>query len=252
MAERRKSPVDRETVEVHQCSVDVRLKILGQLPFFAGLKPAEMVEINRSFREYGFSAEEPIYFAGDPANRLYVVADGRVKLMRPTVAGREVLLEMLIPGEFFGSLSATEEEEFEETAIAQTPACVLAIEKAAFRNVLAKHPSAALKVLEIVEGRLKSAHERVRQLSGSPVEKRIAYTLLKLGEKLGEQQKVGLLIQVPLSREDLAKMTGTTPETASRVMSTFQKDGLIDSGRQWVAITDVEGLEEAARQDPFA
>lgn len=246
MGERRKTPLDSESVEVHQCSIDLRLKILGRLPFFAGLKPEAVAEINRSFREKGFMPEETIYFAGDPATHLYVVADGRVKMMRHTGAGRDVLLDLLAPGEFFGSLSAAQEEEYPETATALTPVCVLAIDKAAFREVLSRYPSAALKVLDIVEQRLRSAHEMVRQLSAFPVDKRIAYVLLKLAEKLGRRQSVGLLIETPLSREDLARMTGATPETASRVMSAFQREGLIDSGRQWVAIKNRKGLEAIA------
>lgn len=249
MKERRKTPLISEPVPAHQCSIDLRLKIIGGLPFFAGLKPEEIAEINRSFHEKGFQSEETIFFAGDPASHLYVVADGRVKLMRHTVAGRDVLLELLIPGEFFGSLSAAPEEEYPETAVAMTPVCVLSIDKAAFRAVLSRYPSAALKVLDIVGHRLQSAREMVRQLSAFSVEKRIAYVLLRLADKLGKRRSVGLLIDTPLSREDLAKMTGATVETASRVMSAFQRQGLIDSGRQWVSLKDRPGLEAIASQD---
>jgi CRP-like cAMP-binding protein len=94
--------------------------------------------------------------------------------------------------------------------------------------------------------RLQTAHETIRQLSAFPVERRIASVLLKLSEKLGEAHDEGLLIQVPLARQDLADMAGTTVESASRVMSQFQKQGLIRSGRQWVAITDLAGLAAAA------
>jgi CRP-like cAMP-binding protein len=84
----------------------------------------------------------------------------------------------------------------------------------------------------------------VRQLSAHSVEHRIAFTLLKLADKFGERQDDGLLIQTPLSRDDLAEMTGTTTESASRAVSQFQKAGWIDTGRQWVKITDRQGLEE--------
>lgn len=231
------------------CSIDVRLRILSQVPFFAGLTETEIAEINQRFRDQGFTAEETIYFAGDPATHLYVVADGRVKLMRHTANGKEVLLDLLTPGEFFGSLSAAEADEYTETAIAQTPACVLGIEKPEFRELLARYPSVSLKVLEIMSERLQAAQEQVRLLSAFSVEKRIAAALIKLGDKFGERQDVGLLIQVPLSRDDLAQMTGTTTETASRVMSVLQKEGLIESGRQWVAIADYEGLKALAAED---
>jgi CRP-like cAMP-binding protein len=84
----------------------------------------------------------------------------------------------------------------------------------------------------------------VRLLSVSSVEGRLAHVLLSLGDKLGEQDKVGLLIQLPLGRADLAELIGTTTETVSRMMSQFQKDGLIQTGRRWVAIVDKTSLAE--------
>jgi CRP-like cAMP-binding protein len=190
-----------------------------------------------------------IYLTGDPAKRLYVVAAGKVKLLRHTLKGKDVLLDILQPGEFFGSLAALGDDEYTETAQAQTDSCVLGVDSDSFRKILDLHPQVALKVLDTLAERLKSAQEMVRQLSAHSVERRIAYTLLKLGEKLGQEEEVGLLIQVPLSREDLAQMTGTSPETASRVLSQFQKDSLIESGRQWVSITDREALEAIAQED---
>jgi CRP-like cAMP-binding protein len=106
-----------------------------------------------------------------------------------------------------------------------------------------------LKVIDIMARRLKVANERVHQLSSLPVEGRIASILLMLGDKFGEKREVGLLLQVPLSREDLAGMTGTTTESASRVMSQFQRDGVIRSGRGWVAVADREGLETIAGKE---
>ena len=243
MAERRKSPLEIETVEAHLCTVDLRLKILSQVPFFAGLAAEEIEAINQLFREQGFSAGESIYYAGDPARRLYVVADGRVKLLRHTESGKDVTLEVLTPGEFFGSLASLGDETFPDTAVALTATCALGIGREDFRAILETYPPVAVKMLEITASRLKAAHEMVRQLSAHSVERRIAYSLLKLGEKFGREDEVGLLIQLPLSRDDLAEMSGTTTESASRVMSQLQKKGLIHSGRQWVAIRDRAGLQ---------
>lgn len=242
MSSRRKSPLDLEPIEPHMCSVELRLEILSHVPFFAGLSEPAISDINQHFIERGFTAGETIYFAGDPAMCLYVVADGKIKLLRHSWSGKDVLLDLLTTGEFFGSLSTLEDDYYPDTAQAQTAACVLSIGSEDFRAILDNYPQAALKILDITAERLKSAHETIRQLSAFPVEKRIAHTLLKLGEKIGQKEPVGLLIQVPLSRDDLAEMTGTTTETASRIMSQFQKVGLVESGRQWVAIKDQNRL----------
>ncbi len=246
MATRRKTPLKIETTEVHMCSVDLRLRILHQVPFFAGLKHDDLEQINHLFREQGYSAEETICFAGDPAEHLFVVADGRVKLMHHSLSSKNVLLDMLTPGEFFGSLSTLGDEAYPDTAEAQTQTCALVINADDFRNILEKHPKVALKVVDIMAARLRTAHERVRQLSELSAEGRIANLLLILSKKFGKSSEVGLLIQSPLTRDDLAAMTGTTTETASRVMSQFQKEGLIRTGRKWVSIIDQPALERMA------
>jgi CRP-like cAMP-binding protein len=249
MIVRRKSPLEINTTESQSCSVNLRLQILGQVPFFAGLPQEELEKLNRLFREVGYGPNETICFAGDPAERLFVVADGRVKLMRHSLTGKNVLLDMLTTGEFFGSLSTLGDAVYPDTAEAQTQTCVLSISADDFRQILEQNPPVVLKVLDITAVRLRAAQERVQQLSALPVEGRIANLLLVLGKKFGQPGAEGLLIQVPLAREDIAAMTGTTPETASRVMSQLQKDGLIQTGRQWVAISNQVLLEQIAGLD---
>lgn len=228
------------------CSVDMRLQILHGVPFFTGLEHDDLEQINHLFHEQGYSVDETICFAGDPAEHLFVVADGRVKLMRHSLSGKNVMLDMLTSGEFFGSLSTLGDDVYPDTAQAHTQTCVLSIHADAFRQILEKYPTVALKVVDIIAARLRTAHEQVRQLSTVSVEGRIANLLLVLSKKFGKPSDVGLLIQSPLTREDLAAMTGTTTETASRVMSQFLKDGLIRTGRKWVSILDRDALEQIA------
>lgn len=246
MSKRRTTPVEPEFAEPHMCSTGTRLQILGRVPFFTGL-PAEAIErINERFQDRGYNAGEMIYLAGEEAVRLYVVATGKVKLLRHTADGQEIMLDILTPGEHFGSLAALGDAVYPDTAQAHTGVCALSISAEDFRAILEAYPATALRVLDITGARLRDAQERVRQLSAYTVEQRIAAALLKLGEKLGEPHEEGLLIQMPLSREDLAAMTGTTTETASRTLRRFQNDGLINAGRQWVAIADREQLERLA------
>jgi CRP-like cAMP-binding protein len=247
MTDSRHTPLDTEIIEPHACTVGFRLLLLGQLPFFAALSAEQIGEINVLFHEKGFAAEEVIYTAGDVATHLCVVAAGKVKLLRHSLSGQDVLIDILTQGEFFGSLATPGEVSYLETAQAQTMCCVLVISATDFQGILHRHPAVALSVLEIVTTRLREAHETVRQLSAQPAESRIATALVKLADKLGEPRPDGILIQMPLSRQDIAQMTGTTLETASRVMSQFRKEGLIRSGRQWVTVADRTAL--VARAD---
>ena len=246
MAGRRAVPQIVESISPASCTVDHRLEVLHGLPFFQHLPHEQIAEINRQFHAYDVEAGATIYFSGDPAERLYVVAHGRVKLLRHSASGQDTLLDILTTGEMFGTLAALGDLTYPDTAEAQTFCCVLGIGAQEFQTILERSPDVAVHVLGIVAKRLQEAHTTISQISATPVEARVAAALVKLSEKLGVEDERGTLIQTRLSRQDIAAMTGTTTETASRVMSQFRRDGLIESGRQWIVVTDLPRLAEIA------
>lgn len=243
---RRKTPVEIELTEPNLCSKDLRLQILHGVPFFSGLRHEQIEDINQQFHEKGFSSGEYLYYSGDPAESLFIIAEGRVKLLRHTTSGKDVLLDLLIPGEFLGGLSTTSGSTYFETAQALTQVCALTISRENFRAILTRYPDVGMQVLDLLTARLEAAHDIIHRLSSQSADQRIADTLLNLAAKLGENHEVGLLIQTPLSRDELANMTATTPETVSRVISQFQRDGLINTGREWIAVTNIDALREIA------
>jgi len=245
---RPKSPLRLDWVDPDVCSLEYRLKIIGRLPFFKHLPAEAISKINTLFHDRDVPADERIYFEGDDASHLYLVAMGKVKLVRNTASGREVLLDILHGSEYFGTLTVFGGRVHTETAIAQTDCCILQISSEDFETVLTEYPDVTRKVLEAVSIRLTESQEVVKQLSAYTVEQRIASTLLRLAGKLGETRGQGVLIQVPFSRQDLAAMTGSTTETVSRVMSHFAEDGLVKSGREWVTIMDTKRLEELVKR----
>lgn len=246
--DRRTTPLEPEPIEPQMCSVDLRLQILRGLPFFAGLPDDAITAINPLFRETGYEPGEPIYYAGDPAERLFVVAAGKVKLLRHALSGQERVLDLLLPGDFFGSLPVLGEPVYPDTAQAHTLCCVLAISAEGFKTILDRYPPVTRALLAIVAERLRAAQAMLHQTGTAPVESRVAALLLKLAERLGDERAEGWLIQTPLSRQDIADMLGITVETASRTLSQFRKDGLIRSGRRWIAIADRERLAALAEQ----
>ncbi len=181
---------------------------------------------------------------GDTAEHLYLVAMGRVKLVRNTTYEHEVLLDILHGGEYFGSLKVLGTDAYNETAISQADCCILEISSEDFEGILKRHPDVTLRVLSAVGRRLEESRQQIAQLSTLTVEQRVAAALLRLAGKVGEARDQGVLIQLPLSRQDLAAMTGSTTETVSRVMSRLAEDGLVRSGRKWVAVMHQKGLED--------
>lgn len=247
---RHRSPV--EPVTIHQelhCSIEEQRRLLGASPFFSKLDESQVNEVQQSFRQRHYLEGDLIQIAGDPANQLSVVAAGTVKMVRPTLDGQDVLLEFLGPGEHFGSLADLGDEQYREDATAHTPCCILYTTSDVFRGLLEQYPVVALSTLELVSQRLRRAHSTIEQLSAHPVNHRVASALLRLVEKRGRDEDEGTLIEMPLSRQDIADMTGAKVETVSRVMSEFKREGLIDSGRRWISVLDRHRLADIAGQD---
>lgn len=239
---RRVSPLSRQATEAAHCTYDVKLRILRQLPFLVDLADSDIEKLSGFFHDLGYAPGKPVYLPGEPASRLFAVAEGKVKLVRAGVDGQSLLVDMLGDGDFFGSLEHLGEDRYSDGAIAHVQSCVLAISAQDFTSLLVQFPPVSLRLVGILAERLRRAHEKLQMLSGLSVEGRIAFVLLRLAGRFGEQQRLGTLIQLPLSREELGEMAGTTTESASRAVSRFSRDGMIRSGRRWVAVVDPDRL----------
>ncbi|HWR53326.1 MAG TPA: Crp/Fnr family transcriptional regulator [Bryobacteraceae bacterium] len=244
MAAHKHTELSSDRIEPRLCTLSRRLEVLRSTPFFKELREEDIQEVSGLCREKAFQPGQPITVAGDRATHLYIAATGKIKLLRTTAAGRNVVVEVITPGNFFGTVSALGSEEYSETAVAHTHCCVLTLAAADFQKVLRRYPGVALAALGIVAARLRELHDTVEKLSAHSAEQRIAATLLKLAEKIGEQRDGTLVIQMPLSHQDLADMAGTTRETASRTLTRFRKAGLIRTGRHWIGVLDPLRLGE--------
>lgn len=237
----------REITLPHRCPRPVRMAVLARAPYFRGLAEAELDAIDRRMRSTSWPAGEHLYRAGDPARGLHVVAEGRVKVSQMTADGTETVTDMLVPGELFGAMDTLGEPHHLQTASALVGSCTLSIDQDDFREVLLEHPQVALRVLDDVAARLARAHSDIGGQTTDTVPQRVATVLLRLADKVGADRGAeGLLLDVPLSRADLAGLARSTPESVSRVVSRWTKEGIIDSGRRWVALLDRPRLEAEA------
>ncbi len=228
------------------CTVDVRLTMLGRTPLFRGATPAELRLVNERCRAVAVRAGEVVVRAGDPAEDLFVVATGLVKLLEHTSDGRQVLLDVCVPGESFGSAPALGDEAYPHDAQAAADGCLLSLSAATFERLLHDLPSVAIAALELTSRRLREAQRAVQTLSTLPVEAQVADTLLRLAGKLdpaGHAER----IELPLTQADLAAMSGTTPESVNRVLGTLKRRGWVASGRGWFSLLDRAALASLAR-----
>jgi CRP-like cAMP-binding protein len=218
-----------------------RLELLQRIPLFATLTADQIASFADRFRVETFAGDTFIFLESDPADRLWVIQDGQVKIIKHSADGQESLLEVILPGEMFGGAGILFPVH-PATSVAMTTTTTLSLSREDYLQVIRLFPEIALRIIAILGERLRAAM-KMRALSTDRVDTRLAHILLKLCDKVGEQTDRGVKINLPLSRQDLADMTGTTIETAIRIMSKFRKEGLVfTEPGGYVVVTDFDRL----------
>jgi CRP/FNR family transcriptional regulator len=219
------------------------VEILRQVSLFASLTDDQIAAKAEWFRVDLFDQDAMIFLEGDPADRLWVVCAGQIKIVKYTSDGQENLLEVITPGEMFGGAGLLLPLH-PATAVAMTPAAALSIEREPYLRLIRQYPDIALRIIHLLGERLQAAM-KMRVLAVERVDVRLANILLKLCNKVGEPADDGTRINLPLSRQDLADMAGTTIETAIRVMSRFRKEGLVHTEPGgYIVVLDHERLRQ--------
>ena len=191
-----------------------------------------------------------VFLAGTVADAVNILAEGRIKVIRETEAGQEVILRMIQPGELFGGAGGWGEERYPASAVALGSAVVLRLPASSFATLVAGYPEFSTAVIHELAARLRLSERRIEELQTQRVERRIAHTLLRLAEKTGVKTTEGIRIDLPLSRQDLADLAGTTLSTASRTLSSWHHQGLIRAGRERVTILQAHHLVAIAEDLP--
>jgi len=218
-----------------------RFELLQRIPLFAALTPEQIASFADRFRVDVFAPDTFIFLEGDPADRLWVVQSGQVKIIKYSADGLENILEVILPGEMFGGAGILFPVH-PATAVAMTETTTLSLEREGYLQLARQFPDIALRIIAILGERLRAAM-KMRALSTDRVDVRVAHILLKLCDKVGEKTLEGVKINLPLSRQDLADMTGTTIETAIRIMSKFRKEGLVfTEPGGYIVVTDCDRM----------
>jgi CRP/FNR family transcriptional regulator len=220
--------------------------LLGGNPVFAGIPARDIEALAAVALEEAHRARAAIFMEGDASRWFYLVRSGHVKIVRHSKAGKDVVLELLGPGEIFGGVAVIEKRPYPASAQATEPTVVLKIPADPVIALAERHPTFIKEMALMIGRRLRTAHDSVASLAVDPVEARLAAALLRLAKREGTRGQTGVTLPFHLTRQSLADMTGTTVETAIRVLSRWLRDGLLadDGGR--LILTDWEGLSALA------
>lgn len=215
---------------------------LRACPVFVGIPARELAALAAATREQSYRARDYVFMEGEPADWFCLVRSGRVKILRASRGGKEVVLELLGPGEPFGGVAVIESRPYPASAQATEASVVLKIAREPIIALTERHPGVIREMALMIGRRLRAAHESVRSLAADPVEARLAAALLRLAERDGERGARGVTLPYHLTRQSLADMTGTTVETAIRILSRWQKDRLVRGAGGRLVVADLGAL----------
>ena len=229
---------------------DEILSFLRISSIFSGLGDLGLHEVCSAARLHRIDAGEFFFLQGDPANSLYLLKEGSVKLLQLTPDGQQVLMRLIGPWTFFAVIALIENTVYPVTAQAAEPCQALVWSRLVMKPLIEKYPSIALNTMKMMAGQVHEYQDRLKELATERVERRLARALLRLAAQTGRKVNEGVLIDLPLSRQNLAEMTGTTLFTVSRILSQWENQGLIKSGREKIIICFPHGLVKIAEDLP--
>ena len=224
--------------------------VLRGVDLFAELEDRALDDVLRAAQRRKVGKGETVFRQDEEARSFYVLVDGRLKVTQLTPEGQRVVVRFIAPGEMFGCVAVFGGRRYPGTATAVEDTRMLGWTKGATQHLMERHPRIAINTLGTVGGRLQESQARVRELSTERVERRIAHALLRLAEQAGKPVGSGIRIDFPISRQDVAEMTGTTLHTVSRTLSAWEEQGLVEGGRQKITICKPDALTAIAEERP--
>jgi CRP-like cAMP-binding protein len=220
---------------------------LRQVSVFQNATEEDLHLIAQHAIERSIEEGEFFFFQGDPATYLYVLVSGRAKLMQTNPAGQQVNLRTISEWQMFGALGAVREgSSYPASAQALENSTALAIKSEVLQELMQTRPYLSFDLMKLMTGYIQEMQERYRELATEKVERRIARTMLRMAAQMGTKMDGG--IEITFTRQDLAEMSGTTLYTVSRILSEWERQGLVEAGRERVLIRNPHGVVSIAEE----
>ncbi|MEZ0362003.1 MAG: Crp/Fnr family transcriptional regulator [Hydrogenobacter sp.] len=230
----------REREDMH-----LKLDMLKNVHMFEGLGEEELKDAVKYMQLKEFRRNEYIFFEEEAEPGIYILVEGLIKLLKETQDARIVIVRLVYPGDVFGWIEwGKKAPKNTYTAKSMTESKALYISNKDFINLAIKHPAVAIKMTCEATANLIQTYETLKSIAGGKVEERIAKVLLEIADRIGKKYEDTIIIEAPLTRLDIAEMTGTTVETTIRVMSKWKKQGIINTERGYIEIIKRRELEK--------
>jgi CRP/FNR family transcriptional regulator len=219
--------------------VETSAELLRSVPLFADLEAEELERFSRVAVPRSFPAGTRVFHEGDSSDACYIVSDGSFRVTREHSDGRAITLATLGPGEIFGELAMLDGDKRSASAESITDGTLLALPANDVRNLLARNPEIALKLVAGLVRRLRAANMRLSRQSFQTVPSRVAGILAQLSRdgQEGEGEEMHE-VTIRMNQTDLAQLAGTSRESVSRFLAELERAGVVRSGRGRVTVLD--------------
>jgi CRP-like cAMP-binding protein len=218
------------------------------IPLFQGVAEDDLVRLIEAARRRRVPAGGFFFLQGDPAECMFVLLEGRVKLSQTGPDGQQALIRVITPVTLFALVAITTTRDYLVTAEAADDSLALYWTRRDLMGFVTRVPQIARNAMGIMAGRLQEIQERFRQVTTQRVEQRLAHTLIRLAAQSGKKVAAGILIDLTLTRQDLAEMSGTTLYTVSRILGQWEEQGLVIAERERVTIRNPHGLAQIVEE----
>ena len=217
---------------------------LRKVPFFAGLADSELEMVSGVMIERSYAKGSLLFLEGEPGEALFVINRGRVKISKSSPDGREQILHIYKDGDIFAEVALFDRGPYPATAEATEDTQCWLLRNADMERLLEAQPQLGIKLLRIMSRRLRQAQLLVRDLALQDTYGRLAGLLLRFIRVEGRREEEGIVLELDLTRQEMASMIGTSRETVARILSRFQKEGIIALDKQRITVKDVEKLQD--------
>jgi CRP/FNR family transcriptional regulator, nitrogen oxide reductase regulator len=228
----------------------MRIDLLRACHYFADLPDATLDAAATCAQLRSVPGGDFFFHQGDPASHFYVLSAGHARLSQITPEGRQVIMGLIGQAQEIGIIAAIPGALYPLDLQATQDCQALAWDTTALHRLLESHPLLGLRALRMVSGRFVELQDRYRELATERVERRLARAILRLVAQSGRPDGDDVTIAVPLARQDLAELTGTTLFTVSRTLSAWEAAGIVRSGRERVTLCDPARLTAIAEDLP--
>ena len=239
----------KAVASARDCNASRKVTLVQHSPLFANVSPADCREIVAVARESEFSRRDTIFLEGDPIRHVTLLTSGSAKVIKLGQNGTEVILRLAGPGDVVEVTGLPGQCRHCSMAQALNASTALIWEASAFQALADRFPALWRNITKVVAQRLQELEERYREISTKTVATRLSHQLVRLFDQLGRRVNGKGTLEINLSREELAQLTGTTLFTVSRLLSDWKERGLLTAGREYVSVHNIQALREFAENE---